>query len=291
MNKLLIILLLLCGSMWPQEGMLYAQKRVLGKPVKFKNPVDKEGFQTSNTREKDKNSPWVAIADRSTMTYKSPNTKSEKAADVKFKESFYVTEEKGSWVRIAKAKLSSGTKVEGKAKDYGWIEKSKILLWTTGLTDEKTKINKKAFLLNSKADIKRILKLKKKEIVSIYQGPETGETIGEKTIYEFYFVFKKENDRYLLSKEVGLVNGEDLIGWVLQDRLEECNTRICLEPNFRDSAYLERQENDQFRLCAYQEETAANKHAEDGTITLNKVEWDNDPIKIDRKKMRKYLFV
>ena len=103
-------------------------------------------------------------------------------------------EDKDKWLHLAKASQSNqkGTKITN-ATDYGWIEKDKMLLWSTGLLDQKTLINKKAFLLNKARDVKRILQQEKKEDVAIYTDPLGRESIGKKRFMNFIsFTRKKE---------------------------------------------------------------------------------------------------
>lgn len=266
-------------------GTIDAQKRALGKPQIFERPLQTESFYLSPTKEKIK-APWIVICDREgaqtfanlskTGVLENPKEK------LKFKNWFYVSEEKDQHIRLFKGQVNSASlKVEGATKDYGWIHKKDVLLWTSGLVDAKTRIDLKAFLLNKASEVKRIMQLDKKEIVKIYKGPETGETIGNKTIYEFYFVFKKEGDKYLLSKNVNINpqhNIEDLIGWVRQGRIEAWNTRICLEPNFEEPAFLERKDNTDFQLIAYGDEASAISHSESGRLDNSQAIWKNDPV-------------
>jgi len=120
---------------------LDAQKKVLGKPVAFENPaldvvIDDQGNLLKDTKEKERDIPWIVICDRieATQTYAKPTTNSDEVTKINFKDWFYVTGEEGDWVRLATAKLSTGTKIDGKPDNLGWIEKKNLLLWTTGLT-------------------------------------------------------------------------------------------------------------------------------------------------------------
>jgi len=274
---------------------IFAQnfKKVVGRPIVFSQPLANIDGASVSTKEKENSIPWVVICDRSsddnTRTYNSPN--GEVRENIQFKDWFYVLEEEGVWIRIGKAKISSGTKISGDVRDYGWIEKKNMLLWTSGLLDASTRIHKKAFLLNKKKEIIKILTQRKKEIVEIFKGPDTGEKIGEKTIYEFYFVLKEEGNKVLLSKEARLSPNSttdwegDLVGWVRGARATQWNTRICLEPNFKQSAFEERRDNPDFRLRAYPGVEYANNHATDKKIS--NVEWDNDPVIIDASRLAK----
>ena len=272
-------------------------KKVMGRPVAFAAPINNPTYYLSSTKDKESSIPWVVICDRSnpdrTKTYAEASESSHSVKTLKFKDWFYVLEEKGDWIRIGKATMKSGTKIAGNVKDFGWIKKENMMLWTTGLLDSKTLIHQKAFLLNKKSDIKKILGQKKKEIVKILKGPYTGETIGEKTIYEFYFILKSENDRYLLAKQARLSPNlstdweSNLLGWVESRRVTEWDTRICLEPNFGRKPYEERKGSDNLKLRAFSKETAANTHASSGAVDAAAVEWNNDPVGIERGRLSK----
>ena len=185
---------------------LFAQKKALGVPKYFQRPLDAEGYFLRDTKEKIK-APWIVICDREdAQTYTTINKDGSEAnpkEKLKFKDWFYVSDENQTHIRIFKGNVNTASlKVEGTARDFGWIAKESILLWTSGLEDSKTKIASKAFLLNKAEEVKKIMKLEKKEIVKIFKGPETGEVIGDKSIYEFYFVMKKEGGKFLLSKNL-----------------------------------------------------------------------------------------
>lgn len=264
---------------------LEAQRKVLGKPKAFNRPVHQEGYaKSANIKDKEK-SPWIVICDRDgAITYDRINDNDKLAIEkerLKFREWFYVSEERDCCVRIFKGEVNSATlKIENNFKDYGWIDKNHILLWTSSLTDEVTKIDLKAFLLNKASDVEKILELEDREVVKVYNGPETFRTIKTEKIYDFYFVFKVAGDKYLLARNANINpahNAEDLVGWIRQERLEEWNTRICMEPNFVEDAFLERKYNSHFQLVAYADETSAKLHSETGKGDNSKAIWKSDP--------------
>lgn len=281
-----LILCLLVG-----EG-LDAQRRALGKPVAFLRPIDIARYEYSATKDKEK-SPWIVVCDQDNVqTFEKVSKDGELTVpkeSLKFKDWFYVSDETDCCVRIFKGQINSATfRIEGSFKDYGWINKGNILLWTSSLTDAVTKIDLKAFLLNKASDVNKILKLEKKEIVKIYSGPTTGQTLPDKTIYEFYFVLKQRNDKCLLAKNANInpqLNPEDLVGWVRKARLELWNTRVCLEPNFQQVAFLERQNNPNFHLIAYGDQKSARSHSETGIRNDAQAIWVNDPVILTRNHL------
>ena len=280
---LLFINLFLC------IGLSYGQKTVLGKPEAFLRPLDREDF-VARANLKPSKEAWVVVNDRANnITYKKDKKTKFKTLD--FKDWFYVTEIKKGWIRLTKATVV-GKKIRGKSEDYGWIRMEKMLLWSSGLLDPSSKINRKAFLLNRMDDVSSIMDQvdggEKKEIVQIYRDP-AGKTIADsKKIYEFYFILKKEGDYYLLSKAEKISTrtvNEALVGWVRKNRLTDWNTRIALEPNFKINAYQERASNKSLRVVAYGTDSGAKNHAESGRINIDEAFWDNDPISIKKEQL------
>ena len=239
---------------------LLAQKdptRVLGKPAAFFKPVElkqeeiNERFNGRKNKDYSGEVPWIVFADHDlAQTYDQPED-GRQMRGLPFKNWFYVAEEDDDMIRIGRGELS-GLKVEkGTWDDFGWVKKSQVLLWANSLVDARTGIHKKAFLLNKVNDIEQIKRLEKKEIVKIFNDPFGGSTIGNKTIYEFYFIYKKENDRFLIAKDAVLTSRsaeESLVGWVPASRVAEWNTRIALEPNFTAEAFAERKANPGYRV-------------------------------------------
>lgn len=289
--KFLTIILFLIGLNTTAFGQKF--NRIMGKPLKFERPIDyaAQADQVRFINAKDKYSkeqPWIVVSDRNeNPTYAKPDEQSEETGQLNFKDYFYVVDEKDEWIHIIKAR-TSGLKISKLNKDYGWVPKKKMLLWTAGLVDENTLINKKAFLLNKVQDIERILREDSKDFAKIYSGPYTNKLIGKKTIYEFYFVYKKENDRYLLGKE-SIVSSSRvdnvIIGWVTRQKAEDWNTRIALEPNFEMTAFEERKGNPDLRVIGFTDLGGSNGYAQTGNIIDEKRAWDNDPIKIEASKL------
>ena len=264
-----------------------AQNKVIGQPIKFQNPKDflneddMKQFIQGKGKESKENA-WIVVSDRmNNQTYKKGDENSEAETKINFKDWFYVTDQNDEWIHIIKARLGSNLKISKMGKDYGWIKKSNMLLWTSGMLDQNTLIHRKAFLLNKVEDISAILESENKGLVSIYQGPNTAETVGKKNIYEFYFIYKKDKGRYLIGKESRFSSARIdnvLVGWIRDQKTSEWNTRIALEPCFTEDAYNERKENPDLRMIGFSDLGGANSYANTGMLAESKIIWDNDPI-------------
>lgn len=284
MKNLLFTIIFFVSSL----GSVQSQNTILGRPyypVDFDRPIDlfdnpsRLSELYKNDSKKSSSKAWAVISDRDdNPTYDRPN--GNKLKTINFRDYFYVTEERGEWIRIAKGR-SNGLQLAS-TEDFGWVQKSKMLLWTTGLVNERTGIHEKTFLLNKAEDIDIIVQLEKKEIVPLYRGPQTGTKAENLYIYKFFFVYKKENNKYLIGSEYITSNynvERVLVGWVSEQRCADWNTRICVEPNFTPAAFTERKSNPNLRLIAYKERGAARLQATSGVVTNNQIYFDQDPCK------------
>ena len=286
MKKILlsILVVLIIGQ------LANAQKKLEGQPEGYLSPKDYyddeysvqlEEFITAKQKASDE-TPWIVISDReNNKTYEKPDMQSAQKSTLNFKDWFYVVDSNKDWVRIVKARRSGGLDVKAIQEDAGWIPKKNVVLWTNSLIDPKSLIHRKVFLLNKVQDMDHILKSDNKEVVKIYKSPDGSATIGSKTIYEFYFVYKRENGRLLIGKDSRLTTNSlesTLVGWVREARASKWNTRIALEPNFSDAAFAERKADPSKRVVGFMDPGGAMAYANSGKLIEDKVLWDNDPI-------------
>lgn len=289
-------LLLVIVVTFVASSALHAQKKVLGKPESFNNPIDyfdNESryykFLREGTKNPSRENAWLVVSDRDkNPVYEKPTFASGQTSTINFGDYFYVLEEKEDWIHIASARVDE-LKVVDLQEVHGWVPKDKMLLWTSGLLDQNTKINKKAFLLNRADQIEAVLQMPDKDIVEIFRDPNSEVKDPPRKIFDYYFIFKKDTDRgmYLLSEEavVTPINlKEKLIGWVSDRRISEWNTRICLEPNYDDSAFEERKNNPQFHVRAFDTQDNAQNYAM-SVADESGVFWKDDPVRLPPKKL------
>lgn len=267
--------------------------KVLGYPEKFDPPKDKvESEMLGYLSEKSVYSakdPWMVISDRAeNQTYDKPDGKPLKK--VGFKEAFYVVSETSGWVQIVSG-VTDGLKLLDQQKYLGWIRKDKILLWNEGLVDVNTEIHKKVLLLNKAVNILDVLGDKENTLVNIYSSPSSSTPLDKVRIYSYFFLYKKENNRYLLAQEYQLSPSNvelRLMGWVSSARCEVWNTRLALEPNFEEAAYNERCLNpEKYKCVGYSNQSSAAMQMKSGVITTSEVFWQNDPCVADKTFLAK----
>lgn len=267
--------------------------KVLGYPEKFDPPKDKvESEMLGYLSEKSVYSakdPWMVISDRAeNQTYDKPSGKPFKKLG--FKEAFYVVAETSGWVEIVSG-TTDGLKLVNQQKYLGWIRKDQILLWNEGLVDPNTEIHKKVLLLNKAVNILDVLGDKENTLVNIYNSPSATSAVDKVKIYSYFFLYKKENNRYLLAQEYQLSSSNvelRLIGWVSSARCEVWNTRLALEPNFEEAAYNERCLNpEKYKFVGYSNPSSAALQMKSGVITTSEVFWQNDPCVADKTFLTK----
>ncbi|MGB0423679.1 MAG: type VI secretion system protein TssR domain-containing protein, partial [Flavobacteriales bacterium] len=289
---LIAVILLSLGS------NICAQTKILGKPESFQTPLDYFVVDDDNasvvqelyhnTRSKLKDQPWIVYSDRNSNPVFETSKGLNKIGEIQFgQEPYFVGDEKEDWVLLLTGTYIGKLKLKD-PKEIGWVEKSKILLWNSTLHDKATLIHKKVYLLNRADNLEAVINKKKnlKElIVNFYEDPYAQKIRSERTIYDRYFILKKENDMFLLCEDNTLSElyfKKNLLGWVDKRELEEWNTRVCLEPNFTEAAYNERKENQELRCRAYATPFDVEKLIK--TKSANAL-WDNDPILFDASEM------
>lgn len=264
MKRLKQISILVLALFLMTPGNVEAQKRtkILGTPEAFKRPIDH--FENpemlrnylNGTKNQDKKRAWIVFSDRDENPVYADKSTTTAKGTINLGDFFYVLSDETDWIEIGTATARDGLKAQ--VTKVGWVQKNKMILWSYGLIDEKTEINKKAFLLNRGDEAEDVLlsagqnKHLSKEI---YRDPTQRIKAESEKIYSFFFVYKKEGDMYLLSRDAKLNasarSKKKLIGWINKRDLQEWNTRLCLEPNYNQAAYDERRDNRNLRARAF----------------------------------------
>ena len=184
------------------------------KRVNINGLLSKSGVQLEQ--------PWVIYSDR------------DQGYD-HFGEKFYVVEERATEVHVYKASGCRDRKLI-RPEDRGWKRKADLFMTFGADFTRNSLIHKKCVILNHHGTIERI---KRGEIseseAPLYRSPQAGKSPDHVPLYLIYFVYKTENDRYLLGKDYrfdpDLPFSEQVIGWVDRERVFDYNNRICFEPS------------------------------------------------------------
>lgn len=267
MNKKIILLAILILS---NSGVALFAQKVLGVPYAFEYPEDNKGSEFVNkTQDQSEQSEWWVMSDRSdNPIYSKPKFDAPLENEtLGFKEYFLVVKNEQDWVQIAKYQTVYNLKPKDKLVVVGWVPKTNLLLWRRALRDSKTKIERKAFLLNKKEEVLKAMTsdLKGVNYKKVYDSPGEGRNkLSDSQIYQFYFIYKK----VVFSGETMLLLGSDsqfsrptmaekgIIGWVSERDVAGWNTNLCLEPNYSEEAYNERKTNTNLRVRTYETDEA-----------------------------------
>lgn len=166
--------------------------------------------------------PWVVYSDRETGTSR-------------FGDRFFVVEERETEVHVFRASTCRDRRLSG-AVDCGWKRKSDLLVCFGADFTNNSLIHKKCVVLNHSRTIERIRRGEISESeIPLYSSPTAAEASGHVPLYLIYFVYKTENNRYLVGRDYrfdpGLPFAGQIAGWVDRDRVFDYNNRICFEPS------------------------------------------------------------
>lgn len=264
-----------------------AQRKIVGKPLKFEMPQDfyringtVELYEYINEKsKKSKNVPWIVVSDRNVnKVYEKPG--GIVIDTLNFSEWYYVVDEDNEWIQLVSASRK-GLKIDEIYEKKGWIKKDNVLLWTDALYDESTGFQEKVLLRN-----RLIRDLKNDKIIDknygVYISPYSSEEdIHEKGEYPVYYVYKIENDRLLIGEDSRFVSHSiqsTIIGWVPKEDVIVWKSRLAIEPNFKSDAFAERKKDQSKRVIGWRMPFDATQYGMYGEINESGILWDYDPV-------------
>jgi len=228
---------------------------------------------------------WIVFSDRvDNITFEEPKNDSKQKSSLDYKQYYYVIDKHEHWLRIGSGITQNNNKLAG-FKDYGWIKCDKLLLWNTALQNENNGIHVKGLTLNKLKNYEKVKNSKTRLIAKIYDHPDSDFAVGNINLYNYFFILKSTEDKYLISKELVVnrtLSKEDIIGWVDKDKIHLWRTRLALEPNFDELAFAERKQNKNMQIKAYRTLEDANIAFQGGNPQTI---MENDPVNIPEFKM------
>jgi len=168
---------------------------------------------------------------------------------------YYVVDE-----NLTQFHIVSGTGVNGLTilhpRDKGFRPKSEFLFHFSADFTGEAMIHRKCIALNSQGLIDSICKgLVSESRIPVYADPYARGMMNSADpqgnilpvflpFYSIYFIYQRENNRYLLGMDYKFEPGrsfrEQVIGWVDSYRVFDFNTRLCFEPNWLAAAVRNR---------------------------------------------------
>lgn len=225
-------------------GQSYIGLSPMRRPLKYQKPF----FSTVTSAQpgqKLSHEIWTVWIDRDDVT-------TSNGKNASFGEKFLVLEEKGHMVHIVKDDGSYDYiigKFMSQPNDYGWVDKSKLLLWQNALYDEETRFRIKLLTITD-PDLmnKRIEEIRNgAKMMAFYNSPTGSKTNENETkLFKVFYVYKKEGRRMLVGKRENIGTGDAgnyLSGWINTNTVQQWGQRQVLQPKVETAAALTRKRN------------------------------------------------
>ena len=253
-----------------------APTTILEKPKKYQSPTDENDLAPSSERMTLQ--AWVVWSDRQYNQTYSAAQGGQPFKQLGFLDPFYVTDEDGEFVRIAKDPSPSMLTLSKSMEDFGWIHKKYLLLWSSCLMTERGKIPNKAMILNTINQLKT--RKGKPDIVEFGSHPSdsTAKTGKASQLFQFFFVMKSEGSSVLLSRDqlIPLMKNvaDNIVGWAPKERVTLWDHRVAIEPNWDSDAALERKAGKKARILG--DAPTANDYKTGKVVPIDRILWDSD---------------
>ncbi len=235
MKKISIIIFIITSvfNAFAQSPVSFS-KKVKYMPKAFERPSENLDINENSSKS---NLPWIVFSDRDeNYTYTVPGG-SLIMKKLSFMEAFYVSKEDNGFVKLIKyvPGMVRGRKINNKksAQSYGWISKSKVLLWQRSYSNQQTGYPQKAIsIINKKNPLTEArFYYDETDSVYVYASPELKNKISKIRLHEINYIYKKSEDgkKYLVGSEDQLVADAALgsiYGWVSADAIHNWGERL-----------------------------------------------------------------
>lgn len=224
---------------------------------------------------------WIVWADRSGM-------RSSTGDNLEFMQKFWVIDQTKDKIHIVEYdpnKYNFGlNEFQSAPKDYGWIEKEKMLLWQEALRSDERGFRVKAMTVTTPklmVDQQEELFKSGARKLSFRNHPYTDDlNDNDSPLFEIFYVFKQEGNRYLLAKKTELSVGKAIdyvYGWVDKEAVIFWKQRQSLEPNWNSSAVSERN-TERVQPAVFKDKKAAENFSS-GIVTNAESLWSDPYLK------------
>lgn len=230
----LSILLLLGFQTVNAQSPLSFSRKVKYMPKAYERPAE-----SININESSSNSslPWIVFSDRSDNFTTTAPGGSLIMKKLNFMEPFYVSKEENGYLKLIKYKagMVRGRKINDKksAISYGWIPKSKLLLWQRSYSNQKTGYPQKALgIINGKNPLTEPkFYYDNTDSILVYNTPELKDKRTKIRLHEIAYIFKKSEDgkTYLVGSDDQLVADtalKSIYGWVSAEAIHGWGDRL-----------------------------------------------------------------
>lgn len=236
---LLAICILFTAAAGRAQPSLSLGKRIEGLPKNYMNPTPSTNPNVSEG--KNRKLPWIVFSDRSeNLTYTTPGG-SLIMKEIGFMQPFFVSDERNGYLKLVKYEpgIASGSKLKSKksAESFGWIPRSKMLLWQKSFTDEETGYPLKAItIIKSKNPVLNPgLYYDGTDSAKVYHSPSLENLKTKICLHEIIYVYKWSEDKksVLVGSSSQVVTdeaGRNIYGWVPADAVSNWGHRLYINP-------------------------------------------------------------
>lgn len=232
-----------------QAALVMAQSpAAFGKKVKYMPKAFEKPSPTTDLGSEGKatNLPWIVFSDRDENYTTTAPGGSLIMKKLNFMEPFYVSKEENGYLKLIKYKagMIRGRKINDKksAISYGWIPKSKLLLWQRSYSNQKSGYPEKSIaVINGKMPMTESrFYYDQTDSAYVYSSPELKQRSAKVRLHEITYIFKKSEDgkKYLIGNEDQLIADsarKSIYGWIAADAVHNWGNRLFISPLQMDS--------------------------------------------------------
>lgn len=231
------------------SATLLDAQQIMFRPLKYNEPHREMSTAPVSEDERDPVMPWFVVAVHDNVTAR-PNPGSlERGRSLRFGQLFYVIDEQGEYLRLARDDRRDDFQLSSRAEIYGWVRKDDVLMWQNALSDPQTKISLKGMIMNTTrslggghASYRRIQAFKDPSLQHVSDF--------EARLFEIFYIYRySPHHNSVLMGRSPYFNPQAhsssessgvIVGWVDLDRVLEWDHRVAIEPNWNVDAVNER---------------------------------------------------
>ncbi|KIO76409.1 hypothetical protein TH53_15180 [Pedobacter lusitanus] len=232
-----------------QTAFVMAQSpAAFGKKVKYMPKAYARPSATTNLSDDGGKTslPWIVFSDRDENYTTTAPGGSLIMKKLNFMEPFYVSKDENGYLKLIKYKagMIRGRKITDKksAISYGWIPKSKMLLWQRSYSNQKSGYPEKSIaIISGKVPMTESkFYYDNTDSAFVYSSPELKKKVAKVRLHEISYIFKKSEDgkKYLIGNEDQLVTDsakKSIYGWIATDAVHNWGDRLYITPKQIDS--------------------------------------------------------
>lgn len=233
MKNILSIILTCSLFIANAQSPVAISKKVATLPKSFEKPNERTDAYNSSEKTA---LPWIVFSDRAeNFTYTSPGG-TLVMKKINFMDPFYVSEEKNGFIKLIKYQpgIVQGRKLTNKkgAQSYGWISKSKVILWQSAFVTSNGYPAKYIAIINGPKPMQiPDFYYDKVDSAYVYTSPELNRKKTKVALDEIVYAYKKSEDgkKILIGSDAQLIAdsaAHSVYGWIAADAVHSWGDRL-----------------------------------------------------------------